>query len=101
LSEELSDVYQQHYAWNPWSQAMTNVPFGKAVSVNSLVERGTITKTAFYADILAPQGIVDSLNVSHRAMARAGGVGGYGFSLSARGAERADENTWTVHSMRR
>jgi len=92
LSEELSDVYQQHYAWNPWSQAMTNVPFGKAVSVNSLVERGTITKTAFYADILAPQGIVDSLNVSHRAMARAGGVGGYGFSLSARGAERADEN---------
>jgi DNA-binding CsgD family transcriptional regulator len=92
LSEELQDVYRRHYGWNPWTLAMTKIPFGKAVAVNSLLERGTISKTAFYADVLEPQGIVETLNISHRAMTQGGGIGGLGFSLSTRGADRADES---------
>ena len=92
LSEELSAFYLRHYSWNPWTLAMTKVPFGKAVAVNSLLERGTISKTAFYADVLEPQGIVEALNITHRAMTQDGSIGGLGFSLSARGADRADES---------
>lgn len=92
LSEELSAFYLRHYSWNPWTLAMTKVPFGKAVAVNSLLERGTIAKTAFYADVLEPQGIVEALNINHRAMTQDGSIGGLGFSLSARGVDRADES---------
>jgi DNA-binding CsgD family transcriptional regulator len=91
LSEERSAIYREHYAWNPWTYAMARVPFGRAVSANSLLESSTISKTAFYADVLAPQGIVDALNISHRAMAQDGGVGGIGFNLSTRGADQAKE----------
>jgi DNA-binding CsgD family transcriptional regulator len=91
LSQERSAIYQQHYAWNPWTVAMQNVPFGKAVILRSLVDKGALRKTGFYADVLAPQGIVDTINVSYRAMARDGSVGGVGFCLSERGSERADE----------
>jgi DNA-binding CsgD family transcriptional regulator len=91
LSEERSVIYREHYAWNPWTYAMARVPFGRAVSANSLLESRTISKTAFYADVLAPQGIVDAINISHRAMAQDGGVGGIGFNLSTRGADQAKE----------
>src|SRR5882672_1506413 len=88
LSEERSAIYRQHYAWNPWTVAMKDVPFGKAVSANSLLERGAIFKTAFYSYLLAPQGQVDILNISHPSMAHEGGVGGIGFCVSAGGADR-------------
>jgi DNA-binding CsgD family transcriptional regulator len=91
LSPERSAIYQQHYAWNPWTVAMQDVPFGKAVILRSLVDKGALRKTGFYADVLAPQGIVDIVNVSYRAMARDGSVGGVGFCLSERGSEQADE----------
>jgi DNA-binding CsgD family transcriptional regulator len=99
LSEELSEIVRQHYVWNPWTTAMKSVPFGKAVAANSLVPAGTIAKTGFYADVLAPQSIVDMVNVSHRAMAQNGGVGGFGFSFSTRGAERMDENVRNVRRL--
>jgi DNA-binding CsgD family transcriptional regulator len=91
LSQERSAIFQQHYAWNPWTVAMQDVPFGKAVILGSLVDKGALRKTGFYADVLAPQGIVDIVNVSYRAMARDGSVGGVGFCLSERGSEQADE----------
>jgi DNA-binding CsgD family transcriptional regulator len=92
VSEERSEIYRKHYAWNPWTYAMMKVPFGKAVLANSLLKPGTIPKTAFYADILAPQGIADSLNISHRAMAQDGGIGGISFNLGAGSADRADDS---------
>jgi DNA-binding CsgD family transcriptional regulator len=92
LSEELLDLNHRHYAWNPWSMAMKDVPFEKAVIANSLIEPGVLTRTGFQADILAPQGIVDAVSTSHASMALDGGAGGFGFMLSSRGAERADEN---------
>ncbi|HVV41824.1 MAG TPA: LuxR C-terminal-related transcriptional regulator [Nitrobacter sp.] len=92
LSEERTAIYRSHYAWNPWAVAMQRAPFGKPVSANTLLEPGAIFKTGFYADVLAPQGIVDTLNISHRAMAGERGVGGIGFSMSRRGAEKISEN---------
>jgi DNA-binding CsgD family transcriptional regulator len=92
VSEESSEIYRKHYVWNPWTYAMTKVPFGKPVSANSLLEPGTIPKTAFYADVLAPQGIVDSLTISHRAMAQDGGIGGISFNLGAGGVDRTDDS---------
>jgi DNA-binding CsgD family transcriptional regulator/PAS domain-containing protein len=97
--EELLEIVRQHYVWNPWTTAMKDVPFGKAVSANSLLPAGTIAKTGFYADVLAPQGIVDMVNVSHRAMALDGGIGGIGFSFSARRAERMEENIRNVQRL--
>jgi DNA-binding CsgD family transcriptional regulator len=92
LSEELLEVNQRHYAWNPWSLSMKDVPFDKAVISNSLIDAGALARTGFYADILAPQGIVDALAISHASMAVGGGFGGFGFMLSSRGAEQVDEN---------
>jgi DNA-binding CsgD family transcriptional regulator len=99
LSEELSTIYRQHYVWNPWTLAIKDVPFGKAVIANSLVESGAIARTGFYADVLAPAGIEDMICVSHRALSQDGGIGGFGFSLSARGAERNDENVRNVQRL--
>jgi DNA-binding CsgD family transcriptional regulator len=99
LSEELMEIVARHYVWNPWTTAMKSVPFGKAVAANSLVAAGTIARTGFYADVLAPQGIVDMVNVSHRAMAHDGGVGGFGFSFSPRRADRMDENVRRVQRL--
>jgi DNA-binding CsgD family transcriptional regulator len=92
LSEERSAIYREHYVWNPWTCAMKDVPFGKAVTADSLVERGAISRTAFYADVLAPQKQLDILNIVHRALSRDGAVGGIGFPLEARGVERAPAN---------
>ncbi|MCG2672792.1 helix-turn-helix transcriptional regulator [Bradyrhizobium sp. GCM10023182] len=91
LPEEASKTFREHYAWNPWTVAITKVPFGKAVSANSLIEPGLIEKTAFYADVLQPWGHADIVDISHKALAADGFVGGFGFCLSQRAAERADE----------
>lgn len=92
LADELLDLYLQRYVWNPWTLAMKDVPFDKAVVLGSLVQPRNITRTDWYADILAPQGIVESFATSHSVMAIDGGFGGFGFMLSTRGADRADEN---------
>ena len=62
LSEEHSKIYRQHYVWNPWTLAMMGFPTGQAVIANSLLEPGALFKTGFYADVLAPQGLVNSLH---------------------------------------
>lgn len=91
LPEEPSAIFREHYAWNPWTVAVAQAPFGKAVSANSLVEPGSIQKTAFYADVLAPWGHADILDINHKALAVDGSVGGFGFCLSSRDAAQAGE----------
>jgi DNA-binding CsgD family transcriptional regulator len=90
LPEEPSAIFREHYAWNPWTVAVAQVPFGKAVSANSLVERGSIQKTDFYADVLKPWGHIDILDINHKSLAIDGGVGGLGFCLSAYGAAEVE-----------
>jgi len=85
LPEEPSAIFREHYAWNPWTVAVAQVPFGKAVSANSLLERGSIQKTDFFADVCKPWGHTDILDINHKSLALQGGVGGLGFCLSPSG----------------
>jgi hypothetical protein len=110
LPEEPSAIFREHYAWNPWTVAVSKVPFGKAVSADSLIERGSIRKTDFYADVLRPWGHADILDINHKSLAVDGSVGGFGFCLSERGTDGATEGvrrldelarTFAAPSMRR
>ena len=91
LNPDLVEIFHKHHVWNLWTLAMKEQPFNRATILGSLVEHRVIQKTGFYADVLAPQRIEDTLNISHHGMARDGGIGGFGFSLSARGADRAEQ----------
>ena len=91
LSEEPAAIFSEHYVWNPWTFAIARVPFGKAASANSLIEPGSIKKTAFYADVLAPWDHADTLNITHKAQTEDGSIGGFGFCLSSRAAAQAVE----------
>jgi DNA-binding CsgD family transcriptional regulator len=92
LNPEYTAVFHKYHVWNPWTLAMKDQPFDCAIVSGSLVDRRIVHKTAFYADVLAPQKIEDMLCISHRAFAADGGVGGIGFGLSVRGVEHAGEN---------
>jgi DNA-binding CsgD family transcriptional regulator len=92
LTPEYNAVFHKYHVWNPWTVAMKAQPFDRAIVCGSLVDRRIIHKTAFYADVLAPHKIEDMINISHRAFAFDGGIGGIGFGLSARGIERAEES---------
>jgi DNA-binding CsgD family transcriptional regulator len=92
LDPNYTAVFHKHHVWNPWTLAVKGQPFDRAVVCGSLIERRVVHKTAFYADVLAPQKIHDMMCISHRGLAVGGGVGGIGFSLSARGADRAEQN---------
>jgi DNA-binding CsgD family transcriptional regulator/PAS domain-containing protein len=91
LPEEPSAIFREHYAWNPWTVAVAQVPFGKAVSANSLIERGSIQKTDFFADVCKPWGHVDILDINHQSLAVQGGVGGLGFCLSPSGEAEVED----------
>jgi len=92
ITPEYNAVFHKYHVWNPWTVAMKAQPFDRAIVCGSLVDRRIIHKTAFYADVLAPQKIEDMINISHRAFAVDDGIGGIGFALSARGVERAEQN---------
>jgi DNA-binding CsgD family transcriptional regulator/PAS domain-containing protein len=92
LDPHYTEVFHKYHVWNPWTLAIRQQPFDRAVVCGSLIARRIVHRTAFYADVLAPQRIDDLMCVSHRGLAVGGGVGGFGFSLSARGADRADQN---------
>ncbi|MBR0641629.1 helix-turn-helix transcriptional regulator [Plastoroseomonas hellenica] len=91
LREDLGALFIERYLQNPWTIAMAGVPIGKPVTVNSLIDTGALRRTAFHADILAPQGIETNLNVKEAVFGGGGGLGGFGFTLSPRGAEQAGE----------
>src|SRR5262245_57760346 len=92
LDPEYNAVFHKYHVWNPWTLALQDQPFDRAIISGSLVDRRIVHKTAFYADVLAPQKIKDMICISHRAFAVGGGVGGIGFGLSTRGVEYAEEN---------
>lgn len=89
LSEERAKVYKEHYVSNAWSLAMRDVPDGRAVIVNDLLDPRALFKSGFYADVLAPQRIENAFGTRHNALSRDGGFGGFNFCLSSRGAEQA------------
>jgi DNA-binding CsgD family transcriptional regulator/PAS domain-containing protein len=92
LPEEPSVIFRERHAWNPWTVAISQYPTGKAVSANSLIEPGSIRKTEFFADVLAPWGHADIVDINHKALSVDGAAGGFGFCLSDRSAGRAEEH---------
>jgi DNA-binding CsgD family transcriptional regulator len=92
LSEEHGAIYRERYQWNPWAKTMLDVPTGQAIVVSSFLPPTELFKSGFYADVLRPQGIVDIMNAKNVALSQDGAVGGFGFCLSARGAEQAHQS---------
>jgi DNA-binding CsgD family transcriptional regulator len=91
LDPEYTEVFHKYHVWNPWTLAAREQPFDQAIIAGSMVDRRVVHRTGFYADVLAPQKIQDMVLISHRGLARDGGVGGISFGLSARATDRADE----------
>ncbi|MBR0668592.1 helix-turn-helix transcriptional regulator [Roseomonas hellenica] len=92
LREDLSALSIERYLQNnPWTNAMAGLPPGKPVVVNSLIDAGALRRSAFHADILAPQGIDDNLSVKEAVLGDHGGLGGFGFTLTRHGSENAGE----------
>jgi DNA-binding CsgD family transcriptional regulator len=91
LDPQYTAIFHKHHVWNPWTVAARDQPFEQPVIAGSLVDRRIVHRTAFYADVLAPQKICDMAIISHRGLAHNGGVGGISFALSAQAADCAEE----------
>jgi DNA-binding CsgD family transcriptional regulator/PAS domain-containing protein len=94
LREDLGALFVERHAHNPWSDAMIHAPPGQPVIVNGLVDIRAVRRTAFHAEVLAPQGIENVINSKEAFLSPHGGFGGFGgfgFTLSARGSDRAED----------
>lgn len=92
INEEIAATFWEHYVWNPWSIGMTGIPFGQAVTASRLTDRGSLRRTAFYADIVQPMGTEEMVAVSLKELTIKGGVGGFNFGLSPRGEKQTSES---------
>jgi DNA-binding CsgD family transcriptional regulator len=84
LRDDLVELYLQQYASNPFSRALAKVTPGQVIAGSLLVDMATVRRSAFHADILRPQAIVEQVAFTHAALTRNGSSGGMGFMLNAR-----------------
>jgi DNA-binding CsgD family transcriptional regulator len=84
LRDDLSRLYLERYALNPLARAMAKAPFGQVQVTSRLADAAAIRRTAYHADILAPQAIEDQVAINHPSLTRNGAAGGVGFPLNAR-----------------
>jgi DNA-binding CsgD family transcriptional regulator len=89
LREDLNGLFLQHYTDNSYSFAFARAPIGKALVTEALIKKEVLHRSAFYADILAPQGIAEIVAVRHSDLSR-DGVGGILFNVSKRRADDAE-----------
>jgi DNA-binding CsgD family transcriptional regulator len=81
LREDLNELFLQHYTDNPYASAFARAPIGKALATDALIEKQILHRSAFYADILAPQRIAEIIAVRHADLSREG-AGGILFNVS-------------------
>ncbi len=81
LREDLNELFLQHHTANAYGLAFARAPIGKALVTAALVDKEVLRRSAFYADILAPQGIVEIIAARHSALSREG-AGGILFNVS-------------------
>lgn len=81
LRDDLNQLFLQHHTENPYSFAFARAPIGKALVTGELVEKAVLHRSAFHADILAPQDIDEIIAVRHADLSR-DGVGGILFNVS-------------------
>lgn len=90
LREDLNQQFLQHHTKNPYAQAFARAPTGKALVTDALIERERLHRSAFYADILAAQGIAEVVAMRHPDLSR-GGVGGVLFNVSKAKAGQVED----------
>lgn len=90
LREDLSSLYLEQYAHNPFALAARHAPLERALLASSLADMDAVRRTSFHADILTPQRIEEVILVAHPALTRAGSSGGLAFTLTRAQAERRD-----------
>lgn len=83
LREDLAGPYLQNYAANPFAIALRRAPLLRPVLTNSLTDMAAVRRSAFFADILAPQKIEGIVALVHPSLTRQGGSGGLAFTLKA------------------
>lgn len=81
LRDDLNQLFLERHTDNPYSFAFAHAPIGKALATEALIEKKVLRRSAFYADILAPQGIDEIVAVRHADLSREG-AGGILFNLS-------------------
>jgi len=84
LREDLNALYATRYSSNPYTLAMRPDMAGRPVSFNALVDRKAVRRTAFHADIVAPQRIIDLVAMIHPRFLASGAVGGFSVALDDR-----------------
>lgn len=87
LREDLTDIYVRQYCVNPYSEAIGMQHIGRAVQANALTDRRFVIRTAFHADIIAPQKIADMLVLPLRPLTQRSTVGGISVMLDDRQAD--------------
>lgn len=87
LREDLTDLYLRDYAENVLARGMMKVPCGKVVLGRDIADPDRLRRSAFHADILAPQKIEENVLVGHPALISRTTSGGFSFTLDAAQAE--------------
>lgn len=82
LRDDLTELYLRRYARNPLSSALASITPGQVIICRQLVDMAALRRTAFHADILLPQAIVEQVAFTHASLTRNGSSGGMGFMLN-------------------
>jgi DNA-binding CsgD family transcriptional regulator len=90
MREDLNALYLRHYAQNPYAHAYEKLRPNQVAIGNRLVDVAAINRSAFYADICAPQRIANQLFVAHPQLQQQGGIGGIALFLSPEQCEYED-----------
>ena len=88
LREDLGEVYLRDHIRNPITQAMLEQVVGAPVVASSLVGRERLRRSALYADIIAPQRIVDIVCVAQPSFSRGATTGGVAITVDERQSQR-------------
>lgn len=98
LRDDLTRLYLDRYVDNPYSRAIVGRPAGRAVRANSLVDLPAVRRSAFHADMLAPQGIAEMVVVPYAPWQRGSMTGGISFAFDARAADGAEAELRRRHA---
>jgi DNA-binding CsgD family transcriptional regulator len=90
LREDLNQLFLRHHTHNPYGLAFARAPVGKALVTETLINKEALYRSAFYADILAPQGISEIIAVRHSDLSREG-AGGILFNVSKSRADAVED----------
>jgi DNA-binding CsgD family transcriptional regulator len=89
MREDLNALYLERYAANPYAYAFQAVKPGEIALGNRLIDAKSVRRSAYYADICAPQHIFNQLFLPHASMHERGGIGGIAVFLSRQQDEHA------------